>query len=216
MKGLVVRASALALLVSLATPVAAPRLARADENATMAGSAVKADIMTWLKDAEDKLTQLAEATPERKYSYRPGKGVRSTGEVFLHVAAANYRIPSFAGVKPPDGLDLDTFEKSMTRKADIVKALKASFDHVNAALANTSDADMVREIDVFGTKRSVRSMYLLVLSHNHEHLGQSIAYARVNGIVPPWTAAQQQRMAENPKPKTTSGAKTPAKPVTKK
>jgi len=180
----------------------------------MASSAVKAEIMTWLKDAEDKLTQLAEATPERKYSYRPGKGVRSTGEVFMHVAAANYAIPAFAGVKPPEGFNLETYEKSMTKKADIVNALKASFEHVNTALANTSDADMVREIDVFGTKRSVRSMYLLVLSHNHEHLGQSIAYARVNGIVPPWTAAQQQRMAEEAKTK--AGDKAAAKPENKK
>jgi hypothetical protein len=58
----------------------------------------------------------------------------------------------------------------------------------------TADADMDKPVDLFGMKTSVRGGYMLLLSHAHEHLGQSIAYARSNGIVPPWTAKQQEEM----------------------
>jgi uncharacterized damage-inducible protein DinB len=153
---------------------------------------IKGELLMFLSDAESKLTQLAEATPESKYGWRPGEGVRSTGEVFMHVAGANFGLPSFWGVKPPEGFDFRTYEKSLTKKADIQKALAASFDHVKAALTATSDADLDKPAEFFGMKTTVRGGYLLVVSHVHEHLGQSIAYARTNGIVPPWSAKQQE------------------------
>jgi uncharacterized damage-inducible protein DinB len=180
-----------ALLLVISTTVA---VASAEEMAAPAG--VKAEMMQWIKDAEDKLTQLAEATPEAKYSWRPAKGVRSTGEVFLHVAGANFGIPSFAGVKPPEGFNFETYEKSLTKKADIQKALKESFAHMESAFEGFTDADMERPVEMFGMKTTVRGAYMLVLSHCHEHLGQSIAYARSNSIVPPWTAKQQAAMEE--------------------
>jgi uncharacterized damage-inducible protein DinB len=170
-------------------------VAAADDAATMP-TGYKGDMLAWIKDAEDKLTQLADATPEAKYAWRPGKGVRSQGEVFLHVAAANYGIPSFMGVTPPAGFNFDTYEKSMTKKADIQKALKDSFTHLETALASTSDADMDKNVSLFGMTMSERKAYMMLLSHAHEHLGQSIAYARSNNIVPPWTAKQQAAMKE--------------------
>jgi uncharacterized damage-inducible protein DinB len=156
----------------------------------------KGDLMAWIKDAEDKLTQLADATPESKYAWRPSKGVRSQGEVFMHVAGGNYAIPAAMGVTPPAGFDATTYEKSLTKKADIQKALKESFAHAENALANASDTDMDKEITLFGMTMTERRAYTLLLSHVHEHLGQSIAYARTNGIVPPWTAKQQAAMKE--------------------
>jgi uncharacterized damage-inducible protein DinB len=160
------------------------------------GSSVKDEILMWIKDAESKLIELAEATPENKYAYRPGKGgVRSTGEVFMHVASANYGIPSFVGVKPPDGFDFATFEKSKTKKADIVQTLRASFEHMGTALKGTSEEDMEKPAEFFGMKTTTRGAYLLILSHCHEHLGQSIAYARSSGVVPPWTARMEAAAA---------------------
>ncbi|MBZ5589269.1 MAG: DinB family protein [Acidobacteriia bacterium] len=153
---------------------------------------VKGEMLMFITDAENKLSQLAEAMPEGKYTWRPAKGVRSPAEVFMHVAAANFGLPSFWGVKPPDGFDFNTYEKSLTRKADIQKALAASFVHLKAALAATSDEDLDKPTEFFGMKTTVRGGYLLVVSHVHEHLGQSIAYARMNGVVPPWTAKQQE------------------------
>lgn len=167
-----------------------------DTSSVIGAGGVKGDMMMWVADAEDKLTQLAEAIPENKYSWRPGKDVRSPGEVFMHVAAANYGIPTFMGVKPPEGFDFATFEKSKTKKADIQKALKDSFVHMKEALSHASDADMEKPVELFGMKMSQRGAFLLLLSHAHEHLGQSIAYARTNNVTPPWTAKQQAQMSE--------------------
>jgi uncharacterized damage-inducible protein DinB len=182
-----VRALALAGLCAMLA-VASP--ARSDDAAAVPPG-LKADLLHWISDAEDKLGQLAQAMPDGKYSWRPGKGVRSQGEVFLHVAAANYGVPTYWGVKPPEGFNFDTYEKQNVKKADIEKMLHDSFEHMKNSLASASDADLDKEIEIFGQKTTVRWAYILLLTHAHEHLGQSIAYARTNGVVPPWTAAQQ-------------------------
>lgn len=157
-----------------------------------AAGGVRSEMLMWIGDAEGKLNQLAEAMPEAKYSWRPAEGVRSAGEVFMHVAGANFGLPSFWGVQPPAGFDFNTYEKSLTKKADIQKALKESFVHLKKALAAASDADLEKPAEFFGMKTTVRGGYLLMLSHVHEHLGQSIAYARMNGVVPPWSAKQTE------------------------
>lgn len=167
-------------------------IALADDAAEPAGE--RGEILHFFKDAENKLNDLAAATPEAKYAWSPGKGVRTTGEVFMHVASANYGIPSFWGVKPPEGFNFETHEKSLTKKADIQKDLAASFTYMEQALMAMSDADLEKPAEFFGMKTTVGAGYLLVLSHSHEHLGQSIAYARMNGIVPPWTARQEAAM----------------------
>lgn len=187
----------LVVALCMSTVVAGAPLVRAEE--AMAGSNVKSEVLFWINDAETKLEELADATPQAKYDWRPGEGVRSTGEVFLHVAAANYGIPSFWGVKPPDGFTYDGYETSMTKKADIQKALKDSFTHIKGALESATAEDLDKTVKLFGNETTVRSAYLLMLSHAHEHLGQSIAYARVNGIVPPWTARQQAEAAAKEK-----------------
>jgi len=186
------KSTALAILSLFAFLSFAP--AFAEDAAAPAG--LKGEMLAWYKDAETKLIQLAEATPEAKYAWRPGKDVRSTGDVFMHVATANYGAPGFWGVKPPEGFDFATHEKSLTKKADILKALKDSFAHLEQGFLATADADFDKPVDLFGNKTTVRGGYLLLLAHAHEHLGQSIAYARSNGIVPPWTAKQQAAMKE--------------------
>ncbi len=161
-----------------------------------APAGIRGEILAGIKDASDKLIQLAEATPEGKYSYRPSKDSRSTGDVFMHVAAGNYFLAGFAGVKAPEGINVEKYEGSLTKKADIQKALKDSFAHMEKALVNFTDADLDKPAEFFGRKSTVRGVYLLLLSHSHEHLGQAIAYARGSGIVPPWTAAQQAAAKE--------------------
>jgi len=136
---------------------------------------------------------LAEAMPEAKYAWRPDKGVRSVGEVFMHVAAANYGVPSFVGVNPPAGFDFGTYETSKTKKADVIAALRGSFAHMEASLTAMSDADLDKPAEFFGMKSTVRGAYLLLLSHAHEHLGQSIAYARSNKVTPPWSVPQKSQ-----------------------
>jgi len=181
-------ATALAATLAAGT-LLAPAATRADEAAPPPG--VKGEILHWIKAAEDELVQLSEAMPESKYSWRPGKDVRSVGEVYMHVAGANYAIPALCGVKAPEGFDVKTYEKSLTKKDDIRKALKDSFAHMEDAFVSFSDADLEKPVDLFGSPTTVRGAYMLLLSHAHEHLGQSIAYARMNGVVPPWTAKRQ-------------------------
>ena len=182
--------AAMSLLLA-AVVAAAPGRARADE------PGVKGEMLTWIKDAEEKLTDLSGAVPENKYSWRPGKGVRSVGEVYMHVAAANYGIPALLGTaQPPAGFDFEKYEGTLTKKDDIRKALKESFASMESSLQNASDADLDKQVKLFGMDMTVRGAYMLVLSHVHEHLGQSIAYARSNGVVPPWTAKQQAAVKE--------------------
>ncbi len=187
-------AAALAATLAVST-LAAPTLVRAQDSGTP--TSYKGDMLHWIKAAEDELVQLSDAMPESKYSWRPGKGVRSVGEVYLHVAAANFGIPSFFGVKPPEGFDIKTYEKSMTKKDDIRKTLMDSFAHMEEAFTNMSDEDMEKQADVMGNPMTARGAFVLLLSHAHEHLGQSIAYARVNGVVPPWTAKRVAALKES-------------------
>lgn len=182
-------ALALALLAA-AGPV------RAQDGTAVSVTGVRAEMLFWIHDARDKLIELAEVTPEEKFSWRPADGVRTNAEIFMHVAGANFGLPFFTGVTPPEGFDFRTFEGSATKKADVVAKLKESFGHIDQAYAGVTDADMDRPVDLFGSKTTVRGTYMLVLAHCHEHLGQAIAYARSNGVVPPWTARQEAAMKE--------------------
>jgi uncharacterized damage-inducible protein DinB len=180
-----------AVLAVVALTGRAPAAVAADEVAKP--PTVEDEMLMWISDAESKLNQLAEAMPEDKYGWRPGEGVRSVAEVYLHVAGANYGIPSFWGVTPPEGFKFDGYEQSMTKKADIQKALKESFVHMKKSLASATDEQLLKNVEFFGMKTTVRGAYLLILSHSHEHLGQSIAYARSNKVVPPWTAKAAEK-----------------------
>ncbi|MGZ6971943.1 MAG: DinB family protein [Thermoanaerobaculia bacterium] len=145
--------------------------------------------------AEKQIVGLAEATPADKFGWRPATGVRSVSEVYIHIAGANYFIPGFAGITVPAGLDKD-MEKNVTEKSKVIDELKKSFAHLRTGVAATSDADLDKPVTIFGRDSTVRGVMLAAVSHEFEHLGQSIAYARMNGIVPPWTAEQQKRIKE--------------------
>ncbi len=149
-------------------------------------SSFKQDLIKDIESAEKKLISLAEAVPAEKYSWRPEEGVRSVSEVYMHVAGGNYLLPSFAGVTPPPGISRD-MEKTVTDKDKVIEALKQSFVHLHQAVDKTSDADFDKKVKFFGDEASVRYVFLVAASHCHEHLGQSIAYARTNGITPPWS-----------------------------
>jgi uncharacterized damage-inducible protein DinB len=134
-----------------------------------------------------KLLDLANTMPADKYGWRPSPGVRSVGEVYVHVAGGNYMIPSFMGVKPPEGINRE-MEKTITEKGKVVDVLKKSIENVKTMAAGMSDADLDKKVKAFGGREmSERQLMLIILNHMHEHLGQSIAYARSNGVTPPWS-----------------------------
>jgi len=164
---------------------------------------VRAEATRLIQDAETKLTRLGEAIPAEKYSWRPSKDVRSVSEVLLHVAAGNYFIPKRLGTEPPAGLNPQGFEKSMTEKAKVLDAVKQSFEHAKQAVAKLSDADMEKTAPWFGDRQATfREISFFLGAHEHEHLGQTIAYARMIGVTPPWTEEQQQRQKAQAQPKT--------------
>jgi len=139
-----------------------------------------------LKDVETKVVGLAEAMPEEKYNWRPEEGVRSIKEVYVHIAFANYFLPSFIGVKPPAGIS-PAMEKAPADKAKVIETVKASFAHIRQVVTNLPDADLDKQTKFFGQEMTYRGMLFFTANHMHEHLGQSIAYARTNHVTPPWS-----------------------------
>lgn len=132
------------------------------------------------------LLQLAEATPAEKFAWRPAAGVRSISEVYMHLALGNHYLLEQAGVKPT--LDRSKLpkapEKSITAKADVTKMLRDSLEAVSKGYQAT---DRQQKVKLFGKEATADGVFLRILLHNNEHLGQSIAYARMNGIAPPWS-----------------------------
>jgi len=134
-----------------------------------------------------RLVELAEAIPADKYGWRPAEGVRSVSELFMHVAMANYFLGGHVGIAMPQDLDRDA-EKNVTKKEDVIAALKASQKHVLEGIATKTEADLEPTAEFFdGQQHPIRDYCLVLSSHSHEHLGQAIAYARMNGVVPPWS-----------------------------
>jgi uncharacterized damage-inducible protein DinB len=185
------KALCLTFVLALAAAAAArPALALDHDHgdAKPGGSSIKAEILRQIDDAEKKILQLAEATPAEKYTWRPAEKVRSTGEVFLHVAGANYFLPTLWGAKMPEGVNPREFDKNAGDKAKVIDTVKKSFEHARQAINAASDADLDKTVKIFDREGAAREVLLLIATHAHEHLGQSIAYARMNGIVPPWSA----------------------------
>lgn len=159
----------------------------------------RAEFLRQLDDMEKKYMDLAQAVPQEKYAWRPGEGVRSMSEVFMHLAVANFTLPQFVGTKPPAGIDRN-MERTITDKAKVMEMLKQSFDHVRQAALNAPETDLDKPATFFGRATTVRDVFFTMATHMHEHLGQAIAYARMNGIVPPWTAARETGGQQRPRP----------------
>lgn len=151
-------------------------------------SGFRAEFLHDLDDVQKKIIELATAMPAEKYGWRPTNGVRSVSEVYMHIAGGNYFLASFVGMKPPS-YDTRTLEK-ITEKQRVLDELKRSFDHLRTAAMKASDADLDKPIKMFGNDTTVRGGFITALNHLHEHLGQSIAYARMNGVVPPWSGRE--------------------------
>lgn len=166
-------------------PAMSPAMAPA--MAAPSTAALRSEIVAAITDAQDKLVALAEAMPAAKYSWRPAKGVRSVGELFVHVAGGNYMLPPMAGVAASPFAPPENAEKTITSKAKIVELLKQSFAYARQSVMDVPDDQMDVMVNMFGRQASKRSVLLGEATHVHEHLGQAIAYARSNGVVPPWS-----------------------------
>jgi len=134
-----------------------------------------------------QLVELAEATPAEKFAWRPAPGVRSVSEVYMHIALSNFWLLSMTGVKPRADIKSNDLEKSVTAKPEVISWLKRSLEAVKTAHASVKPADLEHKVKVGGRDATVDGMYLRIIVHANEHMGQLIAYARMSGVVPPWT-----------------------------
>jgi len=166
-------------------------------------SGPRAEFLEEIAYYEQRYTRLAEAMPAEKYSWRPGEGVRSVGEIYAHIVAANYGIARALGTAPPAGLDFKAIPALSGDKPKLLQALKDSFLHFRGAIVALNDADADKPQKMFNRQTTLRGSFIAITGHFGEHLGQSIAYARMNGVVPPWTEEsrqQEQKPAERKKP----------------
>ena len=145
-----------------------------------------------LDTLQAKFLALAEAIPADKYAWRPGPGVRSVGEVFMHVASEYYVFAPMAYGAPrspviPRGPEaFKTFESKST-KADVTKHLKEGFAYTKQQIQGLDPAAITGTKKLFGGDRTIIETSFAMTDDLHEHLGQLIAYARQNGVVPPWS-----------------------------
>jgi uncharacterized damage-inducible protein DinB len=140
-----------------------------------------------------QLIALAEATPQDKFVWRPAPGVRSTSEVYMHIALANFYLLSVTGPPMPPDIKSEDMEKTVTSKADVIAFLKRSLVAVKTARAQLKPGDIQRHVKIMNKDVTVDGMYLRIIVHDNEHMGQLIAYARMNGIVPPWSTGSAEK-----------------------
>jgi uncharacterized damage-inducible protein DinB len=147
----------------------------------------RGDFLYQMNTIEGKFNQLANAMTWEQFAWRPGKGVRSVCEVFLHIAGDNYLLGEPLGTKTPASINMKTIETCPDSKEKVAATMKAGFAFIRNAAIATPDGDAETKIDFFGTKITKRALLLAIVEHAGEHLGQQIAYARMNGVVPPWS-----------------------------
>jgi uncharacterized damage-inducible protein DinB len=139
------------------------------------------------KHVSQQLIALAEATPAEKFAWRPAAGVRSTSEVYMHIAVANFWLLSITGAKVAPADISQQLEKSVTSKPEVIAFLKRSLEAVKTARAAETPKDLERKVHVVDRDATVDGMYLRIIVHANEHMGQLVAYARMTGVVPPWS-----------------------------
>jgi hypothetical protein len=187
------RLSALVLL-GAALASAAPLAAQAAAASAKNPNQVQLDDLRGMKD---KFVSLSEAFPADKYDWMPMEGVRSYKEVVVLLINEGYAFPTQWGAARPAGVLADR-QAEMARlnamdKAALVAELGKSFDNIIGFVSRMDDATRAKEIRFFGQSVTTGGAVMMATGDMHEHLGQLIAYARSNRVVPPWTAAAQRR-----------------------
>jgi uncharacterized damage-inducible protein DinB len=157
---------------------------------------MKAQSLADLQIVQKKIVDLANAVSPDKLTWRPSPDSRSFAEVFLHVAGERYQILALGGATPPAGFDGKTYEKSTTDKAKIVEELNRTWEFTQKTINGMSNADFAKPLPKLGPQANAGDVVYILVADAHEHLGQVVAYARENGIVPPWTVEAQKKAAE--------------------
>jgi uncharacterized damage-inducible protein DinB len=127
----------------------------------------------------DKFTGMARVMAG-KYDWKPAQGVRSVGEVFNLIVKEN-------GILAGTLTGSDERSAPITEPEKLQEALKTSYANLQQTIAGLPDADLNAPVKLFGRDMTKEGAIRYLFADQHEHLGQSIAYARSNGVVPPWS-----------------------------
>jgi uncharacterized damage-inducible protein DinB len=173
----------------LAVAVLLAALAAGALPASPAASGFRADWLKNFDEAADKATRLVRTMPGAALAWRPAAGVRSGNQVIAHLALTNYYLPRYLGAPAPAEITRELeLEDDPVR---LRRVLAESLAHARAVVVDLDDAALERKVRIFGGREvTTRELLLSALGHLHEHLGQLIAYARANGVVPPWSAVE--------------------------
>jgi uncharacterized damage-inducible protein DinB len=183
-----VRAAILCIAVAAAASFASGQTSGgAPSDHTSPSYDLKAQSLLDLAAIQKKFVDLAEIIPTEKLTWRPSTDSRSFAEVFLHVAAERYGILALMGATTPTGLDAKQLEHSTTDKTQIVAALNSSWDFAEKTIKGMDNAEFAKLLPKLGPEANAGDVVYILVVDAHEHLGQAIAYARENGIVPPWS-----------------------------
>ena len=153
---------------------------------------VRKQFLADLDTLQSKFLALAEAFPASKYSWRPAQGVRSVGEAFMHVASEFYVYAPMAygaSRSPVIPRGQDSFKKfeSASTKEDVLKHLKEGFAYTKQSIGGIDEGQLAGSRKLFGGDHNIIETSFAMTDDLHEHLGQLIAYARMNGVTPPWS-----------------------------
>jgi uncharacterized damage-inducible protein DinB len=171
----------------------APQNSDANADHTAPSYDMKAQSLLDLETMQKKFVDLANAVPADKLTWRPSSDSRSFAEVFLHVSAERYGILHLMGADTPAGFDGKALEKSTTDKAQIVAELNKSWEFAQKTINQMTNAEFAKLLPKLGPQANAGDVVYILVADAHEHLGQSIAYARENGIVPPWTVEAKKQ-----------------------
>lgn len=147
----------------------------------------KTTFMRSFNYSAQRMVRLAEAIPADKFSWSPGEGVMSIEHVYMHIAHYNYLYPKEnLGLSIPDDIDMESLE-SITGKDEVVAHLRRSMQYVRETVKAMTDEQLVEATVLYGQDVQGWAVLFQLVAHMNEHVGQSIAYARMNGITPPWS-----------------------------
>lgn len=175
------------------------------------------DYLWELSIPEIQLVALANAVPAEAYGWRPAENARSFSAALVHIAAVDLTLLYWANMRTPEVMNLCgsleseevsrsvemvrrglQMEKAVTEKPAVIDLLKRTFELVEQSFLENSEEDLAATRDLFGQPTSVRRVYLRVLAHSHEHMGQAVAYTRAMGFRVPWPdpVTEMERMTE--------------------
>lgn len=145
------------------------------------------DALGFISFNEGKIVGLAGTFSQEQYAWRPAEGVRSVGEVFAHIASANYFFMDAAGIAIPEDIDWKSMEKEITNKEDLINHIQKSYSFVKEQLTTMTEEQLGDKVTLpFPGEYTKQTLLFLIVDHISEHLGQLVAYARMNGVTPPW------------------------------